>query len=314
MMNKNFFPPSQLAHTYSIVARNPATGEMGVAVQSHWFSVGPIVPWVKAGVGAIATQALVNISYGPRGLDLLRQGKSAPEVVAELIESDEGRDVRQLAVVDTQGRVATHTGRKCIRDAGHIIGENFSVQANMMLNDRVWPAMAQTFEQSDGPLAERMVAALVAAQGAGGDIRGQQSAALIVVKGESTGKAWEDRLIDLRVEDHPEPVQELKRLLHIFRAYEHMNQGDEALEKDDVPGALQAYSTAEAMQPDNLEMKFWHAVSLVNSGMTPEALPIFRAVFAQDHHWATLLQRLLPVDLLKANAAEVEKILASTRP
>lgn len=312
-MNQDFFSPNQIAHTYSIVARNPTTGEMGVAVQSHWFSVGPIVPWLEAGVGTIATQALVNVSYGPRGLDLLRQGKLAPEVVAELIESDEGRDVRQLAVVDAQGNVAAHTGRKCIPDAGHIIGDNFSVQANMMLNDRVWPAMAQTFEQGDGPLAERMVATLEAAQAAGGDIRGKQSAALMVVKGESTGKAKEDRLIDLRVEDHPEPVQELKRLLHIFRAYEHMNRGDEALEKDDVPGALQAYSTAEAMQPDNLEMKFWHAVSLVNSGMTPEALPIFKVVFAQDHNWATLLQRLPPVDLLKASAAEVEKILASTQ-
>jgi len=313
MMNQYFFSPTQLAHTYSIVARNPATGEMGVAVQSHWFSVGPIVPWVEAGVGAIVTQALVNVSYGPRGLDLLRQGKSAPQVVIELTESDEGRNVRQLAVVDTQGRVATHTGQKCIPAAGHIIGDNFSVQANMMLNERVWSAMAQTFEHSDGPLAERMVVALEAAQATGGDIRGKQSAALVVVKGESTGQVWEDRLIDLRVEDHPEPVQELKRLLHIFRAYEHMNKGDEALEKDDVPGALQAYSTAEAMQPDNLEMKFWHAVSLVNSGMTPEALPIFKAVFAQDRNWATLLQRLPPVDLLKANAAEVEEILASTR-
>jgi uncharacterized Ntn-hydrolase superfamily protein len=174
--------------------------------------------------------------------------------------------------------------------------------------------MAQTFEQNDGPLAERMVAALEAAQAEGGDIRGRQSAALVVVKGETTGKAWEDRLIDLRVEDHPEPVQELKRLLHIFRAYEHMNKGDEALEKNDVPGALQAYSTAEAMLADNLEMKFWHAVSLVNSGMTQESLSIFKAVFAQDHNWATLLQRLPPVDLLKADPAEVEKILVSTRP
>jgi uncharacterized Ntn-hydrolase superfamily protein len=174
--------------------------------------------------------------------------------------------------------------------------------------------MAQAFKQSKGHLAERMVVALEAAQAEGGDIRGKQSAALLVVKGQATGEIWKDRLIDLRVEDHPEPVQELKRVLRIFRAYEHMNKGDEALEKDDVPGALQAYSTAEAMQPDNLEMKFWHAVSLVNSGMTPEALPIFKAVFAQDQNWATLLQRLPPVDLLKANAAEVEEILASTRP
>lgn len=313
-MNNYPFLPSQLAHTYSIVARDPATGEMGVAVQSHWFSVGPVVPWVEAGVGAIATQSLVNVSYGPRGLDLLKQGKSAPEVVAELTETDKGREVRQLAIVDAQGQVAVHTGQRCIAAAGHQTGDNFSVQANMMLNNRVWPAMAQTFEHSDGPLAERMVAALEAAQAEGGDIRGKQSAALVVVRGESTGNVWEDRLIDLRVEDHPEPVPELKRLLHVFRAYEHMNSGDESLEKNDVPGALQAYRTAEAMLPDNLEMKFWHAVSLVNSEMLDEALPIFKAVFAQDDNWATLLQRLPQANLLQADTVDMDKILTTTRP
>jgi uncharacterized Ntn-hydrolase superfamily protein len=309
-MTFHLFLPGQLAHTYSIVARDPATGEMGVAVQSHWFSVGPIVPWVEAGIGAIATQSLVNVSYGPKGLQLLKQGKSASEVVAQLTQTDDGRDVRQLAVVDAQGRAAAHTGQRCIAEAGHQTGDNFSVQANMMLNDKVWPAMAHTFAQNDGPLAERMVAALEAAQAEGGDIRGKQSAALVVVRGEATGKVWEDRLIDLRVEDHPEPVQELKRLLHVFRAYEHMNAGDEALEKNDVPGALQAYSTAEAMLPDNMEMKFWHAVSLVNSGMTEESLPIFKDVFAQDKNWATLLQRLPQADLLQAGTADVEKVLA----
>jgi uncharacterized Ntn-hydrolase superfamily protein len=180
----------------------------------------------------------------------------------------------------------------------------------MMLNDRVWPAMAQSFEQSDGPLAERMVAALESAQAEGGDIRGKQSAALLVVAGESTGKVWEDQLIDLRVEDHPEPVQELKRLLHVFRAYEHMNAGDEALEKNNVSGALQAYSTAEAMLPDNLEMKFWHAVSLVNSGMTEEALPIFKAVFDKDSNWAALVERLPKVGLLNVSAEDSQRILA----
>jgi uncharacterized Ntn-hydrolase superfamily protein len=313
-MNNLAFSPGKLAHTYSIVARDPATGEMGVAVQSHWFSVGSVVSWAEAGVGAIATQALVNVSFGPRGLELLRQGKKAAEVVAQLVESDEGREVRQLAIVDANGGVAAHTGRRCIAEAGHQIGNNFSVQANMMLNNRVWPAMAHTFEQSSGPLAERLVAALEAAQAEDGDIRGKQSAALVVVRGESTGKVWEDRLLDLRVEDHPEPVQELKRLLHMARAYEYMNAGDEALEKNDVPGALRAYRTAEAMLPDNLEMKFWHAIALVNSGMAQESLPIFKAIFAQDPHWAILLQRLPPVGLLKADAAKVENILESTRP
>ncbi len=309
-MDHSFFSPSQLAHTYSIVARDPASGEMGVAVQSHWFSVGPVVPWIEAGVGAIATQALVNISYGPRGLALLKQGRAAQEVVTELTESDDAPEIRQLAVMDTQGKIAAHTGSRCIAEAGHQIGDDFSVQANMMLNDRVWPAMARAFETAKGPLAERMVAVLAAAQTAGGDIRGQQSAALIVVKGESTGKAWEDRLIDLRVDDHPDPVAELKRLLHIHRAYEFMNRGDLALEKNDVAGALEAYRAAETMQPDNLEMKFWHGVSLLNIGRVDKAQPILQAVFDRDKNWAALLKRLPPAGLLNVNQQDLDRILA----
>ncbi|MBN1993334.1 MAG: DUF1028 domain-containing protein [Anaerolineae bacterium] len=310
MMKRRTLTPGKLAHTFSIVARDPLTGEMGVAVQSHWFSVGPLVPWAEAGVGAIATQSLVNIAYGPQGLELLKQGKTAPEVVAELITADEGRAVRQLAVLDAQGNVAAHTGQKCIAEAGHYLGVGFSTQANMMLNNTVWPAMAAAFAQSREPLAERMVCALEAAQSAGGDIRGKQSAAIVVVRGQATGQIRADRLIDLRVEDHPEPVQELKRLLFVFRAYEYMNKGDEALEKSDVEGALQAYSAAEAMLPDNLEMKFWRAVSLANSGMVAGALPIFKEVFAKDNHWAILLQRLPRAGLLKIKKEELARILA----
>lgn len=306
-MNNTF--SGKLAHTYSIIARDPQTGEMGVAVQSHWFSVGSIVPWAEAGVGAIATQSFVNVSFGPRGLQLLRKGKTAPEVVKELIDADEGRDVRQLAIVDARGNVAAHTGAKCIPAAGHHAGDNYSVQANLMLNDRVWPAMAQAFEASTGPLAERMIAALEAAQEAGGDIRGKQSAAILVVRAESTGRAWEDRLIDLRVEDHPEPVQELKRLLRVFRAYEHMNQGDLAMEKDDADGALTAYSTANAMCPDNLEMKYWHAVALANLGKIKNALPLFREVFAKDHNWRVLTRRIPAVGLLDVSEQDLEQIL-----
>ena len=300
----------QLVHTYSIVARDPQTGDMGVAVQSHWFSVGSIVSWAEGGVGAIATQSFVNVSFGPRGLELLKQGKTAQQVLKTLIDSDEGRDVRQLAIVDTKGNVAAHTGKNCIPDAGHYIGDNFSVQANLMLNDSVWPAMAKAFEESDGPLAERMVVALEAAQMQGGDIRGKQSAAILVVKGASTGKVWEDRLIDLRVEDHPEPVKEIKRLLKLFRAYEYMNQGDLAIEKNDVEGALKAYGSAEKMFPDNLEMQYWHAVSLANVGMTKDALPLFKKIFAQDHNWWVLTKRLPTVGLLNVNPMDLEKILS----
>ncbi|MDZ7263973.1 MAG: DUF1028 domain-containing protein [candidate division KSB1 bacterium] len=298
-----------LVHTYSIVARDSVTGELGVAVQSHWFSVGSIVSWAEAGVGAIATQSFVNVSFGPRGLELLRQGKTASEALQILIDSDEGRDVRQLAIIDATGNVAAYTGKNCIPDAGHIVGGQYSVQANLMLNDKVWPAMARAFEQSAGPLAERMLAALAAAQKAGGDIRGRQSAAILVVKGKSSGKVWEDRLIDLRVEDHPEPIQEIQRLLRLYRAYEFMNQGDLAVEKNDIAGALHAYGAAEKMFPDNLEMKYWHAVSLANVGMVEDAIPIFRSIFKKDRNWRLLTERLPGTGLLKIGAADLERIL-----
>lgn len=299
----------KLAHTYSIVARDPETGEMGVAVQSHWFSVGSIVSWAEAGVGAIATQSFVNVSFGPRGLELLKTGKTASEVLAELINADEGRDYRQLAIVDARGNVAAYSGKKCIIEAGHQTGDNFSVQANMMLKNTVWPAMAKAFAESEGALAERMIAALEAAQTEGGDIRGKQSASILVVKGESSGKIWDDRIIDLRVEDNSEPLPELKRTLKVYRAYEYMNKGDLALEKNDIPGALKFYSTAESMFPDNLEMKFWHAVCLTNSGMLPDALPLFQQIFSIDDNWRILTGRLPHSGLLNISAEELGRIL-----
>ncbi len=299
----------KLAHTFSIVARDPATGQMGVAVQSNWFSVGALVSWAEAGVGAVATQSFVNVSFGPRGLEILKQGKTAQEALKILIDSDEGRDVRQVAIIDAQGNVAAHTGTKCIAEAGHIIGDNFSVQANMMLNDSVWPAMKKAFQETKGPLAERMVAALEVAQSEGGDIRGQQSAAILVVKGKATGKIWEDRIIDLRVEDHPNAVQEIKRTLRVYRAYEYMNAGDLALEHNDIEGALDAYSTAEVMFPENLEMKYWHAICLANTGSLEEALPMFKAIFAKDNNWRILTKRLPKSGLLTVTPEELDRII-----
>ncbi|HEY7911642.1 MAG TPA: DUF1028 domain-containing protein, partial [Blastocatellia bacterium] len=218
--------PLRPVHTYSIVARDARTGELGVAVQSHWFSVGPIVAWAEAGVGAVATQSFVDPSYGKLGLDLMRAGRAAPDALRGLLASDEGRDVRQVAMIDAAGRVAAHTGAKNIQAAGHLTGENYSVQANLMLSDKVWPAMARAYEASKGDIAERMMAALEAAQAEGGDIRGKQSAALIVVSGKPTGKPWVDRAFDIRVDDHAEPLKELRRLLTIARGYNHMNAGD----------------------------------------------------------------------------------------
>ena len=299
----------KLVHTYSIVARDSETGEMGVAVQSNWFSVGSLVSWAEAGTGAIATQSFINTSFGPRGLKLLKEGKTAKEALKILINSDEGRDVRQLAIVDVKSNVAAYTGDKCIADAGHYIGENFSVQANLMLNDKVWPAMAKAFKNSNGPLAERMIKALEAAQAVGGDIRGKQSAAILVVKGKSSGKLWEDRIIDLRVEDHKEPIKEIKRLLKVYRAYEYMNKGDLAIENNDIPKALKLYSAAEKMFPDNLEMKFWHAVCLVNTGSVDESLHLFKTIFKKEQNWKILIKRLPKAGLLQASAEDIQKIL-----
>ena len=308
LTNARMLSGEPLAHTFSIVAYDQQSGQIGVAVQSHWFSVGSIVSWAEAGVGAVATQSLVNVSFGPRALESLKKGYSPQKTVEELVNADEGRDFRQLAVIDEKGRVATHTGEKCIADAGHIIGKNYSVQANMMLNKEVVPAMSKAFEQSSGPLAERMVAALQAAQKAGGDIRGQQSAAIIIVRVKSTGKLWEDRLIDLRVEDHPNAVKELARILAVFRAYEHMNKGDLAIEKGDEKTAMQEYAAAEKMFPNNTEMKFWHAVALVNIGKVDLALPIFKKIFAEDKNYIELTRRIVSNGLLKADEATLQNI------
>lgn len=305
--------PLRPVHTYSIVARDPATGELGVAVQSHWFSVGPIVAWAEAGVGAVATQSFVDPSYGKNGLDLMRAGKSAPETLKELLAKDEARDVRQVAMIDAQGRVDAWTGKNDIQAAGHIVGQNFSVQANLMHNDRVWPAMARAFAGAKGDLADRMMAALDAAQLAGGDIRGRQSAALIVVTGKPTGMAWKDRTFDLRVDDSPEPLRELRRLVRLQRAYNHMNAGDLAVEKKDNEGALREYSAAEKLVPNNAEMVYWHAVALVNMGRVDESLPLFRRVFAMDPNWRTLTPRLPKSGLLPNDPKIISRIVSVGR-
>ena len=310
IINAQFYKSdSPLAHTYSIVAFDPQTGDMGVAVQSHWFSVGTSVTWGEAGVGVIATQSFVNASFGPHGLELLKKGMSPQEVVDELIKRDDGRDYRQLAVLDSKGRAASYTGSKCIQPAGNIVGDGFSVQANLMSTDKVWPAMAEAFKNSKGPLAERMLAALEAAQKVGGDIRGKQSAAMLVFRGKSTGKVWEDKLVDLRVDDSPNPLVELKRLLKVHRAYEHMNNGDLQTEKNNMAKAMEEYSAAMKMFPDNLEMKYWTAVTLANNGRLKEALPMFKEIFAKDKNWKALTPRLIPNGLLKVDDKQLKEIM-----
>ena len=305
--------PLRPVHTFSIVARDPETGELGVAVQSHWFSVGSSVTWAEAGIGAVATQSFVDPSYGKLGLDLMRMGKSAPDALKSLLAGDDGRDVRQVAMIDSQGRVDAWTGAKDIPAAGHKVGTNYSVQANLMLNDKVWPAMSRAFETTKGDLATRMLAALDAGQEAGGDIRGRQSAALVIVTGKPTGKPWADRVFDLRVDDSPEPLKELRRLVNLQRAYNHMNAGDLAVEKKDNEGALREYGAAEKLVPDNAEMIYWHAVALVNMGRVDESLPLFRKVFSMDKNWAELTPRLSKVGLLPEDPKMIERILREAK-
>ena len=303
-------PAEPFAHTYSIVARDAKTGEMAVAVQSHWFSVGSIVSWGKSGVGVVATQSFVLPAYGPRGLALMEEGIEAVPALQQLLGKDEGREIRQVSFLDAQGNTATHTGAKCIRYAGHYNEKDFSVQANMMLTDKVVPAMARAFKEHEAlPLAERMVAVLEAAEKAGGDIRGSQSAALIVVGPTKVDNVWEDHKINLRVDDHVKPVEELKRLLKVHRAYEHMNSGDVAVEHGDMEQALIDYGTAEAMFPDNLEMKYWKAVALASNNRLEEAMPIFKSVFMKDKHWRELTRRLPEAGLLNLSELDMDRIL-----
>lgn len=302
--------PVRPAATYSIVAFDPESGQMGVAVQSHWFSVGSTVTWAEAGIGAVATQSFVEPSYGPLGLQLLRAGKTAPQALAALLLIDPYPAVRQVAMVDGQGNVAVHTGGKCIPAAGNRQGKNYSCQANMMDKNTVWDAMGLAFETARGELADRMLAALLAAEKQGGDIRGRQSAALLVVSGKVSGTPWKNRVYDLRVEDHPQPLAELQRLLTIAKAYNHMNRGDDLLTTGNAEAALGEYSLAMSIYPANPEMVFWPAVTMAASGKVNESLPLFKTVFSRDPKWAELLKRLPGVDQFPNDPELLKKILS----
>lgn len=305
--------PLRPVATYSIVARDSLTGEMGVAVQSHWFSVGSIVTWAEAGVGAVATQSFVDPRYGPLGLELMRLGRGAPETLAALVGSDADSAVRQVAMVDAEGRVAAFTGGRAIPAAGHIVGRGYSVQANLMEKPTVWPAMARAYESAKGDLAERLLQALEAAQREGGDIRGKQSAAILVVRPTSTGRPWTDRVIDLRIEDHPEPIRELRRLVTLARVYGKMNEGDEWVTRNDLARALESYAAATSLVPDsatNGETVFWTGITLASAGRVEEAIPYLRRAYVVDRRWAELVKRLPSVGLLPNEPGLAERLVA----
>ena len=304
--DENEYTPIYPVNTYSIVAYDTATGQFGAAVQSHWFRVFDVI-WVEAGVGAVATQSLADFSYGPLGLDMMRLGRSPEDALRGLVEADENHSVRQVAMVDKNSS-AVYTGDKCIAFAGDKSGRHFSCQANLMRDSTVWGAMAKAYETTHGDLAARMMAALEAAQKEGGDIRGKQSAAMVVVTGNPTGVSYKDRIIDIRVDDSPEPLVELKRLLNLSRAYEYMNQGDEYMADNDMAAAQTAYQKAAELAPGNLEIMFWHAVGLVNTGEVEQSLQIFKHVFDQDESWRTLVPRLVEAGQLPDDKRVIDEI------
>lgn len=286
--------------TYSIVARDPGIGQMGVAVQSHWFSVGSVVTWAEAGVGVVATQAFAERSYGPLGLDGMSEGKGASLTLGELLAADERSQRRQVAMVDASGEVAAHTGDGCLAEAGHITGDGFSVQANMMLRDSVPGAMASAHTGTSGDLADRLLAALDAAEAEGGDIRGRQSAAILVVGIEPDDK----NRMEIRVEDHPEPLVELRRLVGVHRAYQRMNEGDAHLAAGEMESAARCYEAAQSAVPDNVEFTFWRGVMLANAGRLDEARTFLERTYGAQGHWRELLTRLPAGGLLPSDALE----------
>jgi len=302
--------------TYSIVARDKKTGEFGVAVQSHYFQVSPAVPWAQAGVGAVATQSRVNLSYGPLGLELLQAGYTAEQALAALTAGDPQAEVRQCAIVDAAGNVAAHTGARCIPAAGHTLGDGFSCQANLMEKDTVWDAMAEAFTKTDAPLAERMLAALEAAEAEGGDIRGKQSAAMVVVASTGTGRPWNDRIIDLRVEDNAEPLPELRRLLRIKRAYMTANEADALEESGDMAGAIAKLHEALAIAPEMVELRVMTGVTMASAGDVDGGCELIAEAVRKNARWVEAIRRFAAVDLVKPEvvAAIEARLAATTRP
>ena len=293
------------------MARNAGTGELGVAVQSHWFSVGGLVPWARAGVGAVASQGAVDPSYGPCGLELLERGATAEEALAQLVAADSGADGRQVAIVDARGGLATHTGADCIPNAGFVHGDGVSCQANLVAGESVWDAMLEAFDaQADAPLAVRMLAALEAGELAGGDVRGRQSAAMLIVP--AVGEAWETSL-SLRVEDHAEPLRELRRLVGLHEAYAVAEQADEAGANGLYDQAAALYRRASAMAPSNSELRFWAAMGVAQAGDPDGAVKELRALIATEPSWHTLLTRL-PIGMVPAASVVLERLEAYGGP
>jgi uncharacterized Ntn-hydrolase superfamily protein len=295
--------------TYSIVARDPETGQLGGAVQSHWFAAGDLVIWAEPAVGAVATQSLVEVSHGPEGLRLMREGRSASEAMAERVAGDEGQAVRQIGMVDALGRVAVHTGSRCIAEAGDRTGDAYTCQANMMMNDTVWDAMAEAYEKSRGDLVHRLLDALDAAEAEGGDVRGKQAAGIYVVNAEPSDKPWEDVIVNIRVDDHPEPLPELRRMVDLKFAYDRLDAAEKLELAGDLEGAFAEQRRALADFPDNAEIAFWTATSLAAHGRLDEARRTMRTAFDRYRGWEVLLRRLVRDGYLDLPPESLEALL-----
>jgi uncharacterized Ntn-hydrolase superfamily protein len=299
----------RLMNTYSIVALEKETGRIGVAVQTHWYVVGPIVSFAATGVGGIATQANADPTYGPLGLDLMRSGKTANEALQELLSNDADRETRQVAMIDATGNVAVHTGNKCVPEAGHRTGETYSVQANMMRTDLVPDAMAKAYEETDGDLLERIMSALEAAEEAGGDIRGRQSASILIVHGPDEQRiSYTPNLVDLRVDDNDEPILEMRRLVKVYRGYRLMLEATALLKAGNLDKAEETYQRLLESGVTNLELIFRYAVELVNQGYVDRSLPIFTELFAHEKKWLDYIDRLSVAGFFPSDASILKKV------
>jgi uncharacterized Ntn-hydrolase superfamily protein len=300
--------------TYSMVARDPQTGELGIAVQSRFFAVGRFVPAIEAGVGVIASQSFVNPAYGSEGLRLLRAGLAPQAALDTLISQDPGATLRQVAILDTHGCVAVHTGRSCVAAAGHATGVQCSAQANMMAHETVWPAMIEAFERASGDLAERLLGAMQAAERAGGDLRGRQAAALIVVSGQPAAESTAEWRVDLRIDDHPDPVGEIGRLLSYARSHERANQAVEKARAGDFRGALVDLDACCAAYPDEPEFLTRRALLLLAVGRFDEARRMVEQAEAIHHGWAEYLLRFADVRVTPMPRELVESLVACLIP
>jgi uncharacterized Ntn-hydrolase superfamily protein len=294
--------------TYSIIGRDPERGEIGMAVQSRWFHAGQDLAWIEPGVGAVCTQAMLNPMYGPEGLGQMRLGRSAGEALDSLTATDPGAEIRQVAMLDAAGRFAQHTGAACVAAAGHATGPDCCAQGNMLTQDNCWGAMVAAFADTEGSLTDRLLAALEAAEREGGDARGRQAGRILVMRDESTGTTWQDRVIDVGVVDHADPVRELRRLVTVKVAYDHLNEALELASRGEMNAAADEADAAHGLASEDDQISFWRATILGGAGRIPEAAEAMREATAANSGWAEFLRRCVAAGLVPPAASALAEL------